>query len=420
MLGFDTIWVEVLLSTQEVPSGSILERFTKCGYGCLFNSRLFWHRTNKILIRRICHRATRESTTMVKNFLDQKVSARNFEARNERTVTEKQKQREFGQRRKEARETAINGKQMGSARKETHAVSPTMTVNVESQRAHTSPIPRTQTKGKGKSVSKGRSLRGVSPSGKRPRRPCKKYLSGNCTNPSCDSWNPPVSQNYKSKSGCKFGDNCVFLHRVADGQPSKRPKKGCGKGLCCPIDECKAVGFRNSGYRAAEIQHDFTEGPTILETQTPRAVHNVCVEPRKNSEKKGSIAGCNSAHSSSLYAPKFEERSQEETFKTRAMRPERCMGIGQDYFQAQGKAQNNILVAFGCLWCLLAPSSVKTRGKRVCRRLRGFNAHAERKDLNSAELKTVRVSRNHTTVITANEEVQTRERLSTSTIWTCS
>ena len=50
----------------------------------------------------------------------------------------------------------------------------------------------------------------------------------------------------------------------------------------------------------------------------------------------------------------------------------------------------------------------KTRGKIICCGFRIINAHAERrKDLNSAELETVRVSESPTTVVAANGEVQT-------------
>ena len=48
-------------------------------------------------------------------------------------------------------------------------------------------------------------------------------------NPSCYLWHPPVCQNYKSQSGCKYDDGCSFLHREADQQP-KRPRREVGKG----------------------------------------------------------------------------------------------------------------------------------------------------------------------------------------------
>ena len=47
-----------------------------------------------------------------------------------------------------------------------------------------------------------------------------------CTEPSCNSWHPPVCLNYKSESGCKYGDKCQFRHDEADGEPSKKSRKG--------------------------------------------------------------------------------------------------------------------------------------------------------------------------------------------------
>ena len=39
----------------------------------------------------------------------------------------------------------------------------------------------------------------------------------------------PLVTNYKSESGCTYGDKCRFRHVEADGQPSKKLKKSCGK-----------------------------------------------------------------------------------------------------------------------------------------------------------------------------------------------
>ena len=54
---------------------------------------------------------------------------------------------------------------------------------------------------------------------------CKNYLKGTFTNPSCNSWHPPECQNYKSESGCKFGDKCMFGHTEVEGQPNKKSQK---------------------------------------------------------------------------------------------------------------------------------------------------------------------------------------------------
>ena len=72
----------------------------------------------------------------------------------------------------------------------------TWTINARSS----SRAPEPNTKSEGKNPTRGKSLRGWSPSGKTSRRPSEDYIHGTCTNPSCDSWHPPVSQNYKTES----------------------------------------------------------------------------------------------------------------------------------------------------------------------------------------------------------------------------
>ena len=79
-----------------------------------------------------------------------------------------------------------------------------------------------------------------SPSEWKRQQPCKTYLKGNCTNPSCAHWHPPISLDYKTESGCKFGDMCLFRHAVVE--PSKKSKKSGGKGSVALLKNSKQVG----------------------------------------------------------------------------------------------------------------------------------------------------------------------------------
>ena len=57
--------------------------------------------------------------------------------------------------------------------------------------------------------------------------------------PSCKFGHPPVCQNYKSETGCKYGRTCFFRHVEADEKPSKKSKKGGAKGSgCVSRDAC--------------------------------------------------------------------------------------------------------------------------------------------------------------------------------------
>ena len=91
------------------------------------------------------------------------------------------------------------------------------------------------------------------------------------------------------------------------------------------------------------------------------------------------------------------------------MRPERCVGNGKRYSQSQRKGQklhSTHLRMYGVYQ--RHPSKIPEERELVVDSRASMHM-LSRKDLNSAELDTVRVSRNPTTVITANGEVQTNE-----------
>ena len=45
---------------------------------------------------------------------------------------------------------------------------------------------------------------------------------------SVKKWHPPECLFYKTKSGCRFGEECSYAHRQVDEQPSKKVKKNKG------------------------------------------------------------------------------------------------------------------------------------------------------------------------------------------------
>ena len=68
-----------------------------------------------------------------------------------------------------------------------------------------------------------------SPSGRMSRWPCKDYLKGTCNNSFCERWHPPECLFYNSKSGCRLGEKCSHAHRQVDEQPTERSKKNDDK-----------------------------------------------------------------------------------------------------------------------------------------------------------------------------------------------
>ena len=77
--------------------------------------------------------------------------------------------------------------------------------------------------------SRTRSPRGRSPSGRMSRWPCKDYVKGTCNNSFCEKCHPPAFLFHKTKSGCRFGEECSFAHRQVDEQSTKRFSKNDDK-----------------------------------------------------------------------------------------------------------------------------------------------------------------------------------------------
>ena len=129
---------------------------------------------------------------------------------------------------KELEEIVGNGKPTGSVLEETIAVSVTILISVE-KLTQPNPSPSSSTRQNERNASRTRRPRGMSPSGRMLRLPCKDYFKRTCTNSFCEKWHPPACLFYKSESGCRFGEKCSYAHRQVDEQPSKRSKKNGDK-----------------------------------------------------------------------------------------------------------------------------------------------------------------------------------------------
>ena len=148
-----------------------------------------------------------------------------------------------------------------------------------------------------KEISKSSKLnapRRSSPSRKRGQRPCINYLKRNCTNPSCDCWHPPVCQNYKTESGRRFGEKCVFWHTEVNSQPSKKPKKSGGKGSVASPKHSKQLGCVFQDFEPLKSKSIQPKSTQFLGSKRSVHVSKRCASPRENSGRKASIARSNS------------------------------------------------------------------------------------------------------------------------------
>ena len=255
---------------------------------------------------------------------------------------------------------------------------------------------------------KSGSPRGASPSGLKGRRPCKDFLKGKCSEPTCDLWHPPVCLNYKSESGCKYGDRCHFRHTEVDGQQSKKSKKGWWKRsvallkesrqLECVSQYClqkksilREIGKLGSNH-AVKFSKSTMRHAKILERKGPsQGIAQNCVPQERIP-----------------WAPKFEERTQDEI-----LRLERCASgvawnLAKDVYKLK-KESKDTFCSLAEAWVMPAPSSTILAERQFVTDS-GASMHTmSKKDLSSGELDTPKRSKTSITVVTANGVVETSE-----------
>ena len=113
-------------------------------------------------------------------------------------------------------------------------------------------------------------------------------------------------------------------------------------------------------------------------------------------------------HQRNPNAPKFEDRSQEETEWEERCAREAVWKQAKNILKLKEKHKATFFSPWEN-WCLPAPSTIKPQERDFVVDSGASMHMISTKDLNSAELETVTTSRSPTTVFTANGEVQTNE-----------
>ena len=294
--------------------------------------------------------------------------------------------------------------------------------------------------------SRTRSPRGRSPSGRTSRWPCKDYLRGTCNNSFCEKWHPPECLFYKTKSGCRFGEKCSFAHRQVDEQPTKRSKTnddksavamlkqrnwqeresvtdGCHDRPGKPGNRCdKKLGQHSSKRQSSDARQlgcvfqDMTPPKSILRkgTDMPKPIQRVkftkAIARHTKIRDQNPSLGCicpGAPHERSPNAPKFEDRSQEETEWQEQGAREAAWKLGKSVFKLK-EHQRPTFLSPSEKRCL--PASMLKPEEREFVVDSGAAMHMiSKKDLSNAEMETLTKSCSPTIVITANGEVQTHE-----------
>ena len=207
------------------------------------------------------------------------------------------------------------------------------------------PSPNSFMRQNGRNASRTRSPRGRSQSGRMSRWPCKDYLKRTCTNSFCGKWHPSACLFNKSKSVCKFGEKCSYAHRQVEEQPSKRSKKNGDSSAVAMLKITRQLGCVFHGYGAAEVFIDFTEELRHTETNRMCKIHKSRCTSRWHSRPKS--FGPGEPFQRNPNAPKFEDRSQEQTEWQERCAREAAWRLAKSVLKLKEKNLSSILLTFG-------------------------------------------------------------------------
>ena len=90
-----------------------------------------------------------------------------------------------------------------------------------------------------------------------------------------ERWHPPECLFYKTKSGCRFGEECSYAHRQVDEQPSKRSKKNDDKSAVAMLKKYES--------------HDRTEQPVVDRDTRHESNHGLVGCSSSNTRQLGCV-----------------------------------------------------------------------------------------------------------------------------------
>ena len=253
------------------------------------------------------------------------------------------------------------------------------------------------------------------------RQPCRNYLKGTCTRTSCEYWHPPECQFYKNDAGCKAGDKCLFPHHKVDEQPNKKRNKSNfprresdDKNAVAIVKSVSQLGCVSQDSDALVSQGRKSRGnpmqKVLEQIHRVRFTKSTLRHASIRDEKGPSLVKIKFKvpHQRSLYALKFEDRSHEETERQQRCARSKAWNLAKHIYKLKEKDKAGTYF-FVEEWVLPA-ASTKEPEEREFVVDSGASMHVvSKKDLNAAELDTMRTPRSPTTVMTANGEVQNRE-----------
>ena len=247
------------------------------------------------------------------------------------------------------------------------------------------------------------SPRGSSPSGRKGQRACKKSSKELVRISSCDNWLPFVCQNYKSdRDAHSATTDCSDTLRAMGGpvisrrEVVRKDQLRLNVWVVCLREDLFKGKRRNLG---SNHTIKFSQG----------TLHHVKIRERKG-PSQGVMHKCEPQERNPC-APKIEEITQDETWKQRVMRPQRSTRLCEICLQAIKKGKNYFFYSPSEAWVMPASSSKSPEAREFVVDSGASMRKVSKKVLSSGELETFRKSRNPTTVVTANGDVQTNEEV---------
>ena len=424
---FDSKWDDIGLSRTQIPSDDILEGLYKLRIGESEKLKTVLELYDLEIRQKKAGPDYHRLKTMVKRSIEQNLRMKKLEARNENY----ERNAVFKNQRVKKREQRNLGdcwqwKANGQCSKGDNC-SFRHDINKRAKSTQPNSSPKSSTRQSERNASRTRSPRGKSESGRMSRWPCKDYLKGTCTTPFCEKWHPPECLFYKSENGCRFGEKCSYPHRQVDEQPSKRSKNNGDKSAVAMLKKNeyhhrtgRPVGCSSSNTRQLGCVFQDLEPPkssSILRKSSSILKPIRCVKYTKAVVRRADIRDQNpplgmicpgEPHQRNPNAPKFEDRSREETEWQERCAREAAWRLAKNIQKLKEKQKSAFFSPSGN-WCLPAPPTLKPEEREFVVDSGASMHMIRKKDLSDAEMDTLSKSCSPTIVITANGEVQTHE-----------
>ena len=202
---------------------------------------------------------------------------------------------------------------------------------------------------------------------------------------------------------------CTFTHRQVEEQPSKKTKKDGDKSALAVLKDARQVGCVFQDIEPPECSPILRKSTEVLGPIRRVQFSKATLRLANIRECLGSSHGViqiKNPHQRSPHVPTVEDRSQEQTERQKRCSRGDAWRMAKSILKLKEKGQSYFfshLLRFGVSQ---QPSALKPE-ERECVVHSGAPMHMlSRKDLNSAELETVRVAKSPTTAVASNGEVQ--------------